>query len=535
MKKIILVLLILLSSCTKKQEIVETDVVDVKETAAVVEKKVIGHIDVDKQETVYASADAYGNIDKVDVDVILRAGDLKTIEDISDLSNIRNTQSDERFTVDGNRLSFENKNEDIHYKGSSDKNLPIEVKISYFLDGKNVSIEEIKGKSGKVKIRFDYKNTTNVLKDGYELIEPFMAISIIPLDGEVFSNVKIDNGKLLSYGDTKMAIIYALPGLQDVLKLSDYELTKDIKLSSYGELEADVNNFSLEYTATVLSNGLFKDVKEDDLNDINKFARDTIDFKDDTKELTDNTGKLLDACISMQDGLNSYTSAISKLNTNMDSLIDGAQKLTDGLNELSGLSKQTLVTFESLSSWLENYQNILGIVYEMNMTVESMQDSDEKTKLLSSLEQLNNELSTLKIDDYQKLAQEIGKIIVYIDGIHNQEGIEDVAGLKDASELLKKYLKDVKTATEGLVNAGCQLNLGAKQLVKAAREFDDGMNDFVQNDIDDITKLGGSKLIDISNKIKALKKIDESYRCFTGLLEGKTGETTFLIETTGTE
>ena len=79
------------------------------------------------------------------------------------------------------------------------------------------------------------------------------------------------------------------------------------------------------------------------------------------------------------------------------------------------------------------------------------------------------------------------------------------------------------------------MNLGAKQRVKAAREFDDGMNDFVQNDIDDITKLGGSKLIDISNKIKALKKIDESYRCFTGLLEGKTGETTFLIETTGTE
>ena len=45
-------------------------------------------------------------------------------------------------------------------KVSSTEELPVNVKISYTLDGKSIQPEDLSGKSGKLGIRFDYKNTT---------------------------------------------------------------------------------------------------------------------------------------------------------------------------------------------------------------------------------------------------------------------------------------------------------------------------------------------------------------------------------------
>lgn len=44
--------------------------------------------------------------------------------------------------------------------GQVNEELPVDVKITYKLDGEEIEPSELAGKSGKVTIRFDYTNNT---------------------------------------------------------------------------------------------------------------------------------------------------------------------------------------------------------------------------------------------------------------------------------------------------------------------------------------------------------------------------------------
>ena len=163
MKKLCLMLAVLLmiSGCSKKETEDNREIIDVKETVERKDGEVnVTHIENDKQETVYARADAYGNITSSEVEVVLKSEGSEPIEDVTELSDIRNMVGDETFTLNGNELVFENKGEDIHYKGKSDKTLPVTLKITYYLNDSEIKAEVLKGKSGKLKMRFDYQNNT---------------------------------------------------------------------------------------------------------------------------------------------------------------------------------------------------------------------------------------------------------------------------------------------------------------------------------------------------------------------------------------
>lgn len=111
----------------------------------------------DKTETVYVDANADGSVKKITVkDWLRRNGDGEII-DFSNLKDIKNTEGDEEYTqnADGT-ITWENKGEDISYEGTSNQQLPVTTKVTYYLDGKEIKPEDLAGKSGKVKIRFDY-------------------------------------------------------------------------------------------------------------------------------------------------------------------------------------------------------------------------------------------------------------------------------------------------------------------------------------------------------------------------------------------
>jgi len=147
----------------------------------------------DKVETVYVNADAEGTADKITVSEQLKNRGDGDIEDYSNLKNIKNVKGDEEFTqnADGS-LTWTNSGEDIFYQGESDEELPVSVKVSYYLDGKQISPEELAGKSGRVRIRFDYTNhtadTVKVDKKDVKVQTPFTIISAMILPSDNFSN-----------------------------------------------------------------------------------------------------------------------------------------------------------------------------------------------------------------------------------------------------------------------------------------------------------------------------------------------------------
>ena len=142
-----------------------------------------------KEESVYVKADASGNVKKTTVSEWLKNPEKGTISDTSELKDIKNVKGDETFeTGSNNNVSWKSEGNDIYYQGTIDKELPVDVKVSYKLDGKSISPKDLKGKSGKVEIQFSYDNkskqTVNVNGEDVEMYTPFTMFSAIMLSSD---------------------------------------------------------------------------------------------------------------------------------------------------------------------------------------------------------------------------------------------------------------------------------------------------------------------------------------------------------------
>lgn len=202
------------------------------------------------------------------------------------------------------------------------KNVPVTMTVSYTLDGKSVTPGELAGKSGRVTIRFEYRNSA--VKNGVHV--PYAALTVLVLDNEVFSNAEIVNGRLLNDGTRTLAVGYALPGLQD-----DLGLGRDtLELPEYVELTADVKDFTLMETYTIVTGEPFAALDPSKL--------DGVDLEGTRDSLLDAMTQLLDGSEQLTDGLDTLLDGIAELSAGADALSDGAKELSTGLGTLSGNS-----------------------------------------------------------------------------------------------------------------------------------------------------------------------------------------------------
>ena len=333
--------------------------------------------DRDKEETVYIKAGADGEIREVTVETVLRyRGTDGTIVDRTKLTDIKNTEGDEEFTQgrDGS-LIWEDHGEDIHYEGKSKDKLPVGVKISYTLDGKSIRPEALAGKSGHLVIRFDYENRTQETREvsiyggeakSIQTKVPFLAVSFAMLPKEVFSHVTCKNGRLLSLGEQNAFLGFAMPGLPDALTLSDSKLTEDLDIPTWAELEADVTNFEMDFTATVFSNGLLEDLKQQDLTDLYDLAGDIDTLYDAAAQLAEGSEKLGDGMSAYVNGVNSALQTAKDLTADLPAVaaeLERIEKEVGGLEEMLSEEPESLEdtakTLEALALQMQGIQEIL--------------------------------------------------------------------------------------------------------------------------------------------------------------------------------
>ena len=334
----------------------------------------------EKDESVYVKADAAGKPTEKTVEVVLKKIEgSDPIEDRSNLREIKNTEGNEEYTTAGEgRYLWQNNGEDIHYKGKSDEALPVNVRITYYLEGQEVSAEEIAGKSGKVKIRFDYENSTDV---------PFMVLSAAMLPADVFSDVEVTNGKLMDLGNQKAVIGFAFPGLMDTLKLVDYEPTEEIELPEYVEIEARAEEFALDFTASVVSTGLFEELEDKDLEDLDKLPEDMDELTDASSEIRDAAQELADGGSEFGDYLSQYFDGLSQLSEGTDSLDQGLTLLSQNISKISEGSK-------SLQGGLEQIDQSLAKVDLSALS--SPESSEAAAAARAALESLGQNSAALK-------------------------------------------------------------------------------------------------------------------------------------------
>ena len=333
--------------------------------------------DRDKEEMVYIKAGADGEIREVTVETVLRyRGTDGTIVDRTKLTDIKNTEGDEEFTQgrDGS-LIWEDHGEDIHYEGKSKDKLPVGVKISYTLDGKSIRPEALAGKSGHLVIRFDYENRTQETREisiyggeakSIQTKVPFLAVSFAMLPKEVFSHVTCKNGRLLSLGEQNAFLGFAMPGLPDALTLLDSKLTEDLDIPTWAELEADVTDFEMDFTATVFSNGLLEDLKQQDLTDLYDLAGDIDTLYDAAAQLAEGSEKLGDGMSAYVGGVNSALQTAKDLTADLPAVaaeLERIEKEVGGLEEMLSEEPESLEdtakTLEALALQMQGIQEIL--------------------------------------------------------------------------------------------------------------------------------------------------------------------------------
>ena len=269
----------------------------------------------DKEESVYVLADAYGTPDEITVTTSLKnPGEQEPITDYTVLSDIKNKEGDEEYKLSSDgTLTWENHGRDIQYEGTATKDLPVSVKVTYFLDDKEVTAEE-------------------------NSIVPFTVISGLMLKEDVASNVSVNNGKVKMMDGDYLVIGYVVPGVKDVLALDELETFEEDKddtedteatdeeseeesednselFADSIEVSFDAVDFELEFTATIMTNGILGEM--------------------DTEKLSEQVEDLADGFDSLHSGTRKLSDALKQLDDSGDALVSGASQLQSGLESLN--------------------------------------------------------------------------------------------------------------------------------------------------------------------------------------------------------
>lgn len=363
--------------------------------------------DADKDESVYLISDANGNVNKTIVVDHLKNKDKKdTLEDASNLSDIENVKGKQKFTQSGDKLTWQAGGKDIYYQGTATEEPPVTQKVTYYLDGKEISPEDLAGKSGKVKIRFDYTNTTSYTEtvngEKQTVSVPFAAITGLVL-GDGFENIEVTNGKAEVSDSSSVVLGYALPGLKDSLGIKDGDLDGDVNIPEYMEMTADVENFSMPAAMTFVVNASdyvsTDGIDTSDLDDmINDLKDASTQLQDGSKTLAEGTDTLADGLSTLQSKLGTFASGVGTLQNGLKTYTDGVSTLSGGLNTLNSNVPTLSNGITTLNSSAKSLNDGVAL---LNATVSTKFTDSEKQTLL---DQVHSTLESQK-SEIEKQAQ----------------------------------------------------------------------------------------------------------------------------------
>ena len=296
-----------------------------------------------KSETVYAVMNGDGSIKSTTVsEHLYSASGLANITDKTTLTDIQNTESDAEFTQNGEELVWNTNDTDVYYKGNTDKALPIDVKVTYALDGQEAALEDIIGKSGHLTVTVNLKNnetgTVNVNGKDRTIVTPLITAVGIILGGDA-SNVTAEHGMIESAAKSSVAAFVTLPGVKDSLSglLPDEVNSIEDYLQDTVTVEADVEDFTCPQVmvACATSTAALGTSNVFDLSSINDLTDGINQLNDAMSQLMDGASQLVDGTSQLASGVLALLDGANTLNNGAAALDDGLGQLTNGLDTLS--------------------------------------------------------------------------------------------------------------------------------------------------------------------------------------------------------
>ena len=512
---------------------------------------------VSKEETVYVMAAQDGAADKIIVSEWLKnTGKRSLLKDYSELKDIENVKGDEAFTQKNGDGSWNAQGKDIYYQGRISKELPVQMRISYYLDDKKVSAKDLAGKSGKIRIRFDYTN--NQKMDGVYV--PFVLLTSMALDNEKCANVQVTNGKVVNDGQKSLVVGYALPGLSDSLKLN----RSDVTIPDYVEVTCEARDFAMDGTMTVAASSLLEDLNLGNINSLDDLKAALDKLQSAAAKLQKGADKLQAGAGDLSRGTGRLYQGTKTLNTKVSQLSQGMRAAKAGTEALKAGSDKLQSGAQQLSGGAENLQGGLGQVSGgLDQAYENLM------KTIGANEQVLAGLKRLPQEQQSALAQAIGTLEQTIAGQKQiaasmtkggklKEGVSRLqtgsAKLVSGSRDLKNGLVNlssgaadlntgiaaackgsglVEKATGQLAEGARKVNSGAGDLFTGSRDLADGISKFKTDGLDKLVAVFNGDVSKVVDRLKSLQKASEDYQNFAGKKADVQGSVKFVYKTDG--
>lgn len=388
---------------------------------------------IKKSETVYVTVEGNEIKDK-SVSVWLNSDKNIKANDKSNLTNVKDLKTDKELKSENGYLKLDENKKDIYYKGDTDKKLPVDVSVKYFLDGKEMKASELEGKSGHLKIVITSKNNRYEAKtiDGQSrnVYSPYVVVAAMTFDDEKVENVTSDDIKVVKDGKNEIVTTVMTPGMKQNLS----KIVEDKELDNFKDevsVEMDIKDYKPVEIYSVITNEFFQEKKNIDSLD---------KLQNGVKELQDNSQKLVDASVKLSEGQDKLNSGISQMQTGVTKLHSGSHKLASSTQQMQG-------KFSGIQSKVGPIQ---GYVAQMN---------DGSLKLYNG------------ISDYTAAVVKIK---------------ENTAKIKAGSEKLAKGATDLDNGVGKLKDATSQLRAGTEnmkemtaqkdQLLEKSSQLSNGLN-----------------------------------------------------------
>ena len=321
----------------------------------------------EKNEMVYIILDKTGKKQKVIVnDRIINKQCLDEIKDLTSLDNLKLIKGDATFTKDLNNITWNANKEDIYYTGETDKEIPVNISIKYYLNENEVTYEQLQGKSGKVTIRFDYtSNQSEIVKINNEdktIYVPYLIISGVAFNNAKTANITSQNGKVIDDDKNSFVVGCAIPGLKKDLEI------EDLNIPTYFEISMDAVDFNMDTTFSVATNQFMNGINSNDIKDEKQTTKvNTLCLmlaKEELLPTVNEVVKSLDEYTDYYKGVIDYTSGVDQMNQEikagnledkLQELLDGSKKLNDGTIKLNTELQEFYEN--TLKDILEKYNN----------------------------------------------------------------------------------------------------------------------------------------------------------------------------------
>ena len=490
-----------------------------------------------KSETVYAVMNGDGSIKSTTVsEHLYSASGLANVTDKTTLTDIQNTESDAEFTQNGEELVWNTNDTDVYYKGNTDKALPIDVKVTYALDGQEAALEDIIGKSGHLTVTVNLKNnetgTVNVNGKDRTIVTPLITAVGVILGGDA-SNMTAEHGMIESAAKSSVAAFVTLPGVKDSLSglLPDEVDSIEDYLQDTVTVEADVEDFTCPQvmvacatsTAALGTDNVFDLSSINDLTDgINQLNDAMSQLMNGASQLVDGTSQLAGGVLALLDGANTLnngaaalddglgqlTNGLDTLSANNAALNAGAQQVADGVLASANKTLKEGGLIDEDMTW-SNYEAVIDNILTMNdktlaagrkkmvRTIweqePSFKDSQLDLALYLSATKTNHDLeAALKLMQNFDASMLTGALEMVTNAdakntakaelkyqVENSQDMADVRALKTSLSQIQFFVSSVNQYTAGVQTAADGAHSakdGSAQLAAGTKTLYDGVN-----------------------------------------------------------